>query len=552
MSRFRKFPNEELTNIINSSPAIIFLWKPEDGWPVEFVSDNILQFGYDANEFLSGKLKYSDIIHPQDLDRVKEEFSKPKKSDSQGFTIDYRVLTKSNEIRWVHERTIVRRDADGNITNYEGVVFDITERKNAENEVKLNYDLLRSLLTLNDMTYSSLQEITNFAREEAVRLTNSNLGYLAFTNADETVLTMHSWSKAAMNECEIKEKRFVYPLKTTGLWGEPIRQRRTVITNNYSEPSSLKKGYPSGHVELRNHIGVPIFDGERIVGVVGVGNKDGGYNDYDGLKLTLLIKGMWKLIQKKHIEEALYKYSTDFSKSNSELKSLAKIRTDISEKQENDSQYISYSQRLQNEMMDSIEAEYNKILNKTLMKSEKLGRLIESLTFLSKEQAGKLHYCFQPVDVKEIINSSIMNLILIADENNISILDNIPENLPPIKADRDKFSNVMINLIENSIKHTNQNGAVKIVASSDNENVYIDIIDYGKGIPPTIIPHLFQSIYQVDDSLSRRYEGIESGLYICKKVIDSHNGTIWIESEVGKGTTAHISIPVFQEKDNIK
>ena len=77
-----------------------------------------------------------------------------------------------------------------------------------------------------------MQEITDFALEEAVRLTQSTIGYLAFLNDDESVLTMHSWSKAAMAECAIIDKPIVYPVSTTGLWGEAVRQRRPVITND--------------------------------------------------------------------------------------------------------------------------------------------------------------------------------------------------------------------------------------------------------------------------------------------------------------------------------
>lgn len=316
----------ELDKIINSSPAVIFLWKAENGWPVEFVSDNILQFGYEAEEFISGKLKFADIIHPHDLGKVVKLFSKSNMTDYPGFTIDYRIITKSGDVRWVNERTLIRRDDDGNLINYEGIIFDVTDRKKSEHEMKLNKELMESLLKMNQMIGATLQEITDFAREEAVRLTDSKLGYLAFTNADESVLTMHSWSKNAMKECKIEDKKFVYPLKTTGLWGESVRQRKPVITNDYSEPDPLKKGYPEGHVELKNHVTVPIFDGDRIVGVVGAGNKLSDYDDFDSLKLTLLIQNMWKLIQRKHLLEALNKYSRDLSKANAELKSFTKIK----------------------------------------------------------------------------------------------------------------------------------------------------------------------------------------------------------------------------------
>ena len=106
----------------------------------------------------------------------------------------------------------------------------------------LNAQCTQSLLRLNQMKESTLQEITDFALEESVRLTQSMVGYLAFLNNDESVLTMHSWSKSAMKECAIIDKPIVYQVKDTGLWGEAVRQRQPVITNDYSAPNPLIKG----------------------------------------------------------------------------------------------------------------------------------------------------------------------------------------------------------------------------------------------------------------------------------------------------------------------
>ena len=81
-------------------------------------------------------------------------------------------------------------------------------------------------------------------------LTKSKIGYLAFANEDETVLTMHSWSKEAMAECAVADKPIVYPVESTGLWGEAVRQRRPIVTNDYAADNAWKKGLPVGHVGL--------------------------------------------------------------------------------------------------------------------------------------------------------------------------------------------------------------------------------------------------------------------------------------------------------------
>jgi diguanylate cyclase (GGDEF)-like protein/PAS domain S-box-containing protein len=122
--------------IINRSPVIAFLWRNEKGWPVEFVSENVRSLcGYSAEEFISGRISYSDIIHPEDLDRVKKEVQQvgqdiQKKSFQHA---PYRIKTLEGQIKWLDDNTYLKRDNRGRITHYQGVVLDITERqKNAE------------------------------------------------------------------------------------------------------------------------------------------------------------------------------------------------------------------------------------------------------------------------------------------------------------------------------------------------------------------------------------------------------------------------------------
>ncbi|MFZ5450813.1 MAG: PAS domain S-box protein [Thermodesulfobacteriota bacterium] len=186
-----------------------------------------------------------------------------------------------------------------------GMGMDITQRQEAVDALRLNEQRLEALLQLNQMANAPLAEIAHFAMEEATRLTESKIGYIAFMNAEETVLTMHAWSKAAMAECRISDKPLLYPVETTGLWGEAVRQRKPIITNDYAAPNPWKKGYPPGHVNIIRHMNVPIFDGDKVVIVAGVGNKPSDYDESDIRQLTLLMEGMWRIVQRKEAEEEL-------------------------------------------------------------------------------------------------------------------------------------------------------------------------------------------------------------------------------------------------------
>ncbi len=123
---------EELETIINRSPAVVFLWRAAEGWPVEYVSDNVSQFGYTPADFRSGRIPYTRIVHPDDLERVAAEVSRYSREGRDEFVQEYRILTASGEVLWLDDRTWVRRDSNGTITHYQGIVIDVTERKRAE------------------------------------------------------------------------------------------------------------------------------------------------------------------------------------------------------------------------------------------------------------------------------------------------------------------------------------------------------------------------------------------------------------------------------------
>jgi PAS domain S-box-containing protein len=176
---------------------------------------------------------------------------------------------------------------------------------NMEEALRLDESRLEAVWQISQMTRATLKEITDFALEEGVRLTKSRIGYLAFMNEDETALTMQAWSKDAMAECAVEDKPFIYPVVTTGLWGEAVRQRRPIITNDYAAPNPYKKGYPPGHVDIRRHLNIPVFDADRIVAVAGVGNKEEEYDESDVRQLTLLMNGMWSQIKRLRAEEEL-------------------------------------------------------------------------------------------------------------------------------------------------------------------------------------------------------------------------------------------------------
>lgn len=139
---------EALKTIINNSQVVLFLRKNENKWPVEFVSENIGNFGYMVEDFTSGRVMYRDIIYPDDLEKIEKELENRIKSADPAFNMEYRIFTKSRDIRWINERTFIQRNTDGEITHFQGVVLDITKRKKNEEELEKTLKMQKMLTTV--------------------------------------------------------------------------------------------------------------------------------------------------------------------------------------------------------------------------------------------------------------------------------------------------------------------------------------------------------------------------------------------------------------------
>ena len=180
----------------------------------------------------------------------------------------------------------------------------LTERQRLEDALRLNELRAEALLQLNEIAEQPMQMIIDFALEKAIALTRSKIGYLAFLDANETLLTMHSWPKAATDERAVEVPPQPYSLAEAGRWAEAVRQRRPVIDNQDAPSRPFESGAP-GDVEVVRHMDVPVIEGERIVAVAGVGNKETPYDDDDVRQLMILMVGMWRLVQRKEGEDRL-------------------------------------------------------------------------------------------------------------------------------------------------------------------------------------------------------------------------------------------------------
>jgi PAS domain S-box-containing protein len=118
--------------VVNASPVICFRWQASGNWPAIFVSDNVRQWGYTPTQLIAGQPHFADIVHPDDLARVADEVQRNTAAGKTAYDQEYRLLTADSRVIWVLDRTQVVRDTDGTPLFYDGMVADITERKQQE------------------------------------------------------------------------------------------------------------------------------------------------------------------------------------------------------------------------------------------------------------------------------------------------------------------------------------------------------------------------------------------------------------------------------------
>jgi PAS domain S-box-containing protein len=436
-------------------------------------------------------------------------------------------------------------DESGRMVAIQGVCRDITSRKQAEAERTLTTQRMESLLALSHIANQPADEIIATVVEDAIRMTQSTIGYLALMNEDESVLTIRYWSRSVHAVCEVIDEPIDYPIESTGLWGEAVRQRQPVVTNDYAAPNPLKRGIPEGHVPVVRHMNIPIFDGRRIVAIAGVGNKPTDYDERDLRQLQLLMEGWWRIAKQKQYEENLAVARDDAQTANrAKSRFLAtmshEIRTPMTA-------ILGYTDLLMDPMLtptarDSYVA--------TIRRSgEHLLDLINDILDLSKIEAGKMSLSMERCNLVSLLADVASVVRPRAEQRGVTFSVEYPTPIPEsIMTDRARLRQTIINLAGNAAKFT-EKGAVRIVASflpdgcKDKPAVQIEVIDTGIGIAKDVLPQLFRPFSQGDASVTQKYGGTGLGLAISHQLAEMLGGTLSVVSRLGRGSTFTLVVP---------
>jgi signal transduction histidine kinase len=173
-----------------------------------------------------------------------------------------------------------------------------------------------------------------------------------------------------------------------------------------------------------------------------------------------------------------------------------------------------------------------------------LVRLLNDLLDLARSDAGRLTITPRPTQLAPLIEDVVRTMRAQTDADDQTIKGQIDPNLPLVEAEPDRIRQILVNLATNAHEYSPERASIQVIARVADDAVQIDVIDNGPGIPPAQLEHIFERFMRGDAGLTQRVGGTGLGLAISKSLVDLHGGTIAVESEVGRGSTFTVRLPL--------
>ena len=446
------------------------------------------------------------------------------------------TLKNGDQINFIATCSPVR-DCDGAIISVVEVFHDITPRKRAEEEtlaMNRNLSAMYSIATIATQSFE-LDENLNRILKKILDFLEIAVGAIHLIDEDADKAVLHVQQGLPDN---FVEKYCSIPLDNPSI-AAILESQEPITTQELPYGEETVKSAEFG---IEKVLIIQLCSREKVVGFIALlipAEREIGIKDI--LLLASIGNQAGIVVENVRLfEETIKAYE--------ELKSLDKMKNDFlsNVSHELKTPLISikgFSEVVQDELYGPLTDTQKKAMSTVLRNCDRLGRLIDSMLYLTVKKAGRDTYTFVPVNISTVIVNALIDISPQVNSKELIIEQDIAPDLLLINGDPDKLTQVLINLVENATKFTPNRGKITVKAYNEDENVHITVSDTGIGIPNEVISNLFDKFYQVDASTTRRYGGTGIGLYISKLIVEVHNGKIWAESDEEVGTTFHVVLP---------
>jgi PAS domain S-box-containing protein len=456
--------------------------------------------------------------------------------------------------RWVSTSKIPIQNEKGEIHSLVGISIDVTDRKRVEETVRQQTKILTAANAIfrGVITEQSVAELSQSFLAAAQLLTASQVGFVFELNKDGLAgvisVSDPEWHMYANPESESEGR--IQGQHVASYWENVLTEGISEIKNNPTSDTDCI-GWPSGQPPITASLGVPLKRGETTFGMIGLANKAGGYAHEDKEAVENLATAFVLALDRRHAEVEMRQQSAhlerltaDLSRSNEELEQFAYVASH--DLQEPLRMVASYTELLAERYQGKLDEKADKYIKYAVDGATRMQGLINDL--LAYSRVGTKSGIPEPVRVLDCLELALANLELALRDARGQVTHT---ELPVIVADQTQLVQLFQNLIGNAIKfRAEAPPQIHVAAENRSHEWLFSVADNGIGLDTQFSERIFGVFQQLHDR--GKYPGSGIGLAICKKIVERHGGRIWVESELGQGTTFYFSWPMENRQDDAK
>jgi len=280
----------------------------------------------------------------------------------------------------------------------------------------------------------------------------------------------------------------------------------------------------------------------------------------DGTTFTVILRDITKLkraeevLRKAHaeLEKKVEERTRELAQANTRLKELDRLKSEFIATMSHElrtplNSIIGFTGIILKGIAGQINEEQRKQLSMVYNSAKHLLSLINDILDLSRIESDRMEISVEKFKIEEVISEVIHTLYPMISQKGLQLITEIQDEIPELQNDRKKIFQILLNLVNNSVKFTSK-GEIKIKCYTENNDLVVSVSDTGIGIKKENMAYLFEAFRQIDGTSQRRYQGAGLGLYLCKKLVILLGGEIWAQSEYGKGSQFTFKLPLRIER----
>lgn len=521
MQRALTLRDQEYSRLVSTIPGTVYRTRADRHWTMLYVNDAVLTLtGYPPGDFINNAVRsYASIIHPDDLAGVGRKIMSAVEDD-QAFALEYRIIDRGGEVRYLFETGRAEYDEDGKVETLVGTLIDITPRMRAEQQQKESEQRLLLIAEAADLG------LWEYLPEDDRFITNANFTSLMRYDPLELREGNDTWSP--LREGLDAVVQLMHPddlSRATTLALDCLEGRTDSYRCEYRQlcaDGEWRWFLDVGQVVARD-------DSGRIMRIAGV-----RINHHVERLLT------------QELEAARDQAQAATAAKSSFLANMShEIRTPMNA-------IMGMTHLALRTQLDDRQRNY---LSKIELSASTLLSIINDILDFSKIEAGKLRIERLSFALDEVFERLANTTGLRAAEKNIEFLFRLSPELPPfVLGDPVRLGQILVNLCSNALKFTEDGGEViaavdVLERTSQQLTLHFSIADTGIGLTAEQQTRLFEAFSQADVSTTRKYGGTGLGLAISRNLVDMMGGRIWVESELGVGSVFHFTLPLGLDED---